>query len=215
MNLRKVMFWRQPAVAAAQASPTEASDPPAEAAELGTPAKQHDPVPSATVIPLPGMGTPAGNGEKPDRDEFSRQAPQPHRVKGLMNAPELEAFFKTNQFGFGRHHGSHYRTQEALDRGLQAVVTSFQNIVSELAERRQARVDKLQQSRHEVATLSPTMAETLRLACEQTQREIAVLTEQHALAEQRKGWVLDALNRYQLGFDRGVREALDFDLLNV
>jgi hypothetical protein len=34
------------------------------------------------------------------------------------------------------------------------------------AERRQARVDKLQQSRQEVATLSPTMAETLRLACE-------------------------------------------------
>ena len=36
-----------------------------------------------------------------------------------------------------------------------------------------------------------------------------------ALAEQRKGWVLDALNRYQLGFDRGVREALDFELLNA
>ena len=59
------------------------------------------------------------------------------------------------------------------------------------------------------------MAETLRLACEQAQREIAVLKEQHALAEQRKGWVLDALNRYQLGFDRGVREALDFELLNA
>ena len=39
--------------------------------------------------------------------------------------------------------------------------------------------------------------------------------EQTALAEQRKGWVLDVLNRYQLGFDRGVREALDFELLNA
>jgi hypothetical protein len=34
-----------------------------------------------------------------------------------------------------------------------------------------------------------------------------------ALAEQRKGWVLDALNRYRLGFDRGVRDALEYELL--
>ena len=148
-------------------------------------------------------------------DEFAQAPAQPIRVTGLMNAPELETFFKTNQFGFGRHHGSHYRTHEAMDRGLLAVVTSFQNIVSDLAERRQARVNKLQQSRQEVATLSPTMADTLRIACDQVQREISVLHEQHALAEQRKGWVLDALNRYQLGFDRGVRDAIDFELLNA
>ena len=95
-----------------------------------------------------------------------------------MNAPELEAFFNTNQFGYGRHHGSHYRTQEALERGIVALVSNFQNIACDLAERRQARVGKLQQSHQEVATLSPAIAETLSLACDQTQREIVVLTEQ-------------------------------------
>jgi hypothetical protein len=213
MNLRKVMFWKQPA-ATDPAMPTNApapvpaGDSAADSADLGG---WH----SAKVIPMPRPEGAAVLGDMPRLDEFEKSSPAPQRFKGLMNAPELESFFKTNQFGFGRHHGSHYRTQEALDRGLLAVVTSFQNIVADLAERRQARLDRLQQKQQEVATLSATMAETLRLACEQAQREIAVLNAQHAQAEQRKGWVLDALNRYQLGFDRGVREALDFELLNV
>jgi hypothetical protein len=213
MNLRKVMFWKQsaataPAMPTNALAPLPAGDSAADSADLGG---WH----SAKVIPMPRPEGAAVLGDMPALEEFEKAAPAPQRFRGLMNAPELESFFKTNQFGFGRHHGSHYRTQEALDRGLLAVVTGFQNIVADLAERRQARMAKLQQKRQEVATLSATMAETLRLACDQVEREIKVLTEQHALAEQRKGWVLDALNRYQLGFDRGVREALDFELLNV
>ncbi len=194
MNLKKAMFWRQPG----EFSTCSADGGPV-------------PVPSAAQGKLTHDTIPGGYRS----EEFVQAPVQPSRVKGLMNAPELEAFFSTNQFGFGRYQGSHYRTQEALDRGLLALVTNFQNIISDLVERRQARMDKLQRSRQDVATLSPALAETLRLACEQTQREIAVLTEQRTKAEQRKGWVLDALNRYQLGFDRGVREALEFELLNA
>ena len=215
MNLRKVMFWKQPEAAAAPAPVVDSGPSPHVAAESVASQSASDPWSDGKVIPLHRPGSTAGPGEVPISDEFAQAPAQPVRVKGLMNAPELEAFFKTNQFGFGRHHGSHYRTHEAMDRGLLAVVTSFQNIVSDLAERRQARVNKLQQSRQEVATLSPTMADTLRIACDQVQREISVLNEQHALAEQRKGWVLDALNRYQLGFDRGARDAIDFELLNA
>ena len=215
MNLRKVMFWKQPEAAIAIAPVLDTSPSPHIAAAQVAAPNGPDPWSDAKVIPLHKANAADRPSEMPIADEFAQAPVQPLRVKGLMNAPELEAFFKTNQFGFGRHHGCHYRTHEALDRGLLAVVTSFQNIVSDLAERRQARVDKLQQSRQEVATLSPTMADTLRIACDQAQREISVLNEQHALAEHRKGWVLDALNRYQLGFDRGVRDALDFELLNA
>jgi len=213
MNLKKAIFWRRADASAttpAMPAPAAGSALPPDLSVTGTPKEV---APGATVIPLV---HPSATGlEQPVQDEFVQPPLQPTKAKGLMNAPELEAFFNTNQFGYGRHHGSHYRTQEALDRGLLTVVTGFQNIVADMAERRHARMAKLQQSRQEVATLSPAMAEKLRLACEQTQREIDVLTEQRALAEQRKGWVLDALNRYQLGFDRGVREALDFELLNA
>ena len=33
------------------------------------------------------------------------------------------------------------------------------------------------------------------------------------LVDSGKRWVLEALNRYQLGFGKGVREAIDFELL--
>ncbi len=215
MNLRKVMFWKQPEAAVVPAPVLDTSPGPHIAAAPGTAQTGSDPWSDAKVIPLHRANAADRPNEMPIADEFAQAPAQPIRVTGLMNAPELETFFKTNQFGFGRHHGSHYRTHEAMDRGLLAVVTSFQNIVSDLAERRQARVNKLQQSCQEVATLSPTMADTLRIASDQVRREISVLHEQHALAEHRKGWVLDALNRYQLGFDRGARDAIDFELLNT
>jgi hypothetical protein len=215
MNLRKVMFWKQPEAAVAPVPVVESGAAPFIAAGSSAAPAGSDPWSEANVIPMHRPAPIAGPGEMPIADEFAQAPAQPVRVRGLMNAPELEAFFKTNQFGFGRHHGSQYRTHEAMDRGLLAVVSSFQNIVSDLAERRQTHVKKLQQTRQEVATLSPSLADTLRIACDQVQREISVLNEQHVLAEQRKGWVLDALNRYQLGFDRGVREAVDFELLNV
>ena len=39
------------------------------------------------------------------------------------------------------------------------------------------------------------------------------LRDQQALAAGGQGWVLEALNRYQIGFGKGLREALEFQLL--
>ncbi len=211
MNLRKVMFWKQQ-VTADPAIPSDALGSLATDHCIGDPVDLGD-VQRAKVISLPRPGGEAVVGESRTLDEFGNASPATQRLKGLLNAPELEAFFKTNQFGFGRHHGARYRSLEALDRGLDAVVAEFQHIVAGLAERRQAKVDRLQLVSREVATLSDAMAGQVNLALEHSQRELAALREQAHLAEQRKGWVLDALNRYRLGFDRGVRDALDFELL--
>jgi hypothetical protein len=214
VNLKRVMFWRPPVASGSkQASRHDAPMAPPNPAEPQTTFRETEPGHMAQVIPLP-AGTASSNpeGSLPG-DRFADSLPPRARIQGLLNAPELEAFFTANQFGFGRHHGTRYRSLEALDRGLDAIVAEFQHIVAGLAERRQAKVDRLQLVRQEVATLSDAMAGQVDLALEHTQRELAALREQAHLAEQRKGWVLDALNRYRLGFDRGVRDALDFELL--
>ena len=36
-----------------------------------------------------------------------------------------------------------------------------------------------------------------------------------SLSEERKGWVLSALNEYRIGFDRGLREAIDAVILGL
>jgi hypothetical protein len=61
--------------------------------------------------------------------------------------------------------------------------------------------------------LSPSTSGQLKLACEHTEREIAVLQHQIEKASEGKGWVLEALNRYQIGFHKGMREAVEFELL--
>ncbi len=201
MNLKKMLSWIS-------------TDKTAEAPTVASEA-ENVPRATATVIPLPSAVSPkAPEFDAPKSDEWDFPTPTPNRVKGLMNAPEMEAFFADNYFGFGRHHGSHFRTREALEKGLLAVMSKFQNTAGDLLERRQVRLDRLNLARLDVASLSDSIADRLALAGEQLKREMDLLREQISLAEQRKGWVLDALNRYQLGFDRGVREALDFQLLN-
>ena len=219
--MRNLMFWKSSAARLADLPKTD-TPPTAAAASAGP----QGPGRTAEVIDLASAraGTPSAQGL--DQDYSSLEAASPDselaptsttavRFKGLLNAPELETFFNKQYFAYGRYNGSRFRTREALEGGCKELIAKFQNTAAELVERRQARLDKLQQARLDVETLSIAMADKLRMAGEQVAREMAVLWEQIALAEDRKGWVLEAVNRYQLGFDRGVREALDFELLNA
>jgi hypothetical protein len=42
-----------------------------------------------------------------------------------------------------------------------------------------------------------------------------VLKEQLKLSIERKGWILAALNEFRIGFDRGLRDAVDAELLGL
>lgn len=133
--------------------------------------------------------------------------------RGLLDAPELKAFFAENHFGLGRHNGSNYRTQEALELGQRSLVSQYQNVLAELIERRQAKADRLTDKILETEGLCSVTTGRLREACTRLDREMAVLQEQFASAGERKGWILEALNRYQIGFGKGMREAIEFELL--
>lgn len=140
---------------------------------------------------------------------------RPVGFKGLKDAPELGAFFAQPFFNFGRYHGSRHRSSEALTAGLNDLVSGLQNLLSDLIERRQVLDNSIQLEILGVETVSELLAKQLRLRSEQVKGEVANLRDQIELADQRKGWVLAALNQYQLGFDRGVREAVSFELLKI
>jgi hypothetical protein len=146
--------------------------------------------------------------------EGDRAAPATStQPRGLLDAPEIKVFFAGNHFGLGRHNGSNYRTQEALELGQRALVSQFQNVLAELIERRQAKADRLTDKTLETEGLCSITTGRLREACTRLAREMAVLQEQFSSAGERKGWVLEALNRYQIGFGKGMREAIEFELL--
>jgi hypothetical protein len=134
-------------------------------------------------------------------------------IKGLMNAEEITAFFNENYFGLGRHNGSNFRTQEALDLGKRSLISKFQNTLADLLESKQARINKLQNQLVAIEGISASMTQQLKLACEHVEREINVLQDQIESAGNQKGWVLEALNRYQIGYMRGLNEAIEFEFL--
>ena len=136
------------------------------------------------------------------------------RFRGILDARELKAFFDKNYFGYGRLDGSRDRTYEALQTGLISITSELQNVFAALIEQRQSKRERIQLEIVNIQDLSEPLTAQLRLRMTQLDREIGLLQTQAELAEQHKGWVLEAINRYRRGFERGVREALDYELLN-
>jgi len=207
MNLRDIRLWKS-STSIQEGSVTKPS--PSDLKPL-MPARSSSNV-EGNVVPLHADGS-ADNAELPNGDLGAQAGPRSARFLGLLNAPELTSFFQENYFGLGRHNGSHYRSQEALNLGRNALVAKFQNCVAELIERNQTKVNKLQNELIAIEGVSTSMSAQLRLACEQAQRDMKVLQDQIDSAQEGKGWVLEALNRYQIGFTKGLREAIDFELL--
>jgi hypothetical protein len=200
MNLRNLLSWKKPAAEPSGAAPEPAAPEPGdEKAAAAT---------SGNVVAFPLRGEPheaTGGASTP--------AVGGQRSEALLGAPEFREFFEENHFGFGRHNGSHHRTHEALDLGRQERIARFQNIVARLVAARQVKLSRLKAESIAVEGISPVTSAQLELACNHVAGEIQALREQAELASHGSGWVREALTRYEAGFTRGLREALDFESL--
>jgi hypothetical protein len=174
----------------------------------------------SNVVQLP-LGCPidAPAGLTSEAIESAEQATQSaqkvNTAAGLMAASELQAFFSINFFGLGRHNGSNYKTQDAQTLGKAALVAQFQNVVAGVISQKQAKVDGLRNMELQIDGVCSTATGQLRLACTRLERDMATLQTQMDLAIQSKGWVLAALNEYQIGFGKGLREAIDAEVLGL
>jgi hypothetical protein len=167
------------------------------------------------VVQLP-VDRPAGL--KADHSNTAQTKAPAHAVnepEGLMAAPAVVAFFGQNFFGFGRYDGARYRSQEAQTQGRAALASAFQNALSGVICQKQLKVDGLRNMELQTEGLCSIATRQLRLACERLEREIADLKMQIDLAAQGQGWVLAALNEYQVGFGKGLREAIDAAVLGL
>lgn len=134
-------------------------------------------------------------------------------TSGLIGSELIKAFFDQNHFGLGRHNGTNYRTIDAMEFGRSGRIAEFTNAIRETIDRMQAKIDRLESTQIEAAGVCKATSAKLGLAISQLERDIAALKEQSDLAAESKGWVLEALNRYQAGFVKGVREAVEAELI--
>ena len=167
--------------------------------------------PISNVVQLtPGtpLDVPAGLSSQPSTESLGAMQP-----RGLMEAPELQVFFADAHFGLGKHNGAHYKNQDALELGCQNLVSKFQNTLELLIAQKQARVDALHNMALQTQGVCATITGQLNLACQQFERDMATLHSQSELAANGQGWILRALNEYQMGFRKGLREAIDMELM--
>lgn len=210
MNLRKMIFWKMPTAQFA-----DGACPGTASAALAAPATQPPQDAINNVISLPPrtpLDTPPGL-DAPLADSPVPPAAASPQARGLLDTPVLKAFFADNHFGLGRHNGANYRTQEALDLGRHALVSRFQNTLAELVEQKQAKADRLHDKLLETEGFCDITTGRLRQARTNLEREMTLLRAQVDSASESKGWVLEALNRYQIGYGKGLREAVEFELL--
>ena len=207
MNLAKILFRKLAGAASTEAGPSTSS-PAAEAAGPTNPSAELP----GNVVSFPLRADWPGGAES-DGPHSPAPGPDEIRFKGLISAPELSRFFGTDFFAYGRHNGARCRNREALEQGRQERITQFQGAVATLIGRKQAKLDRLGMEMLAIEGISPVTSAQLRLAGEHLERDIRLLTEQTELAGTGNGWIREALHRYETGFARGLREALEFDLL--
>jgi len=208
MNLRKLFYWNKPITETTsnQAGVINQNNPNTISESLATSGSNVVPISSVNYIDRSDLGMGLA-------DATSETASLPIQVKGLMNTPELIEFFDDKYFGLGRHNGSTFKTQEALELGKKTLISKFQNTLITVSERKQAIVNKLELELISIDGISTPISNKLRLACEQLKREINLLQSQTESAGSQQGWVLDALNRYQIGFLKGLNDAIEFEML--
>jgi hypothetical protein len=134
---------------------------------------------------------------------------------GPMTAAPINEFFSRNFVNYGRYAGATQRSNEALALGLAAVMSQFQNAISLVISEKRSKLDNLHNVAAQSEGVSDIVSTQLHLAREKLERDISVLREQLELADQRRGWILSALNEYRIGFDRGLREAVDAEILGL
>ena len=202
MQLKNLKFWKQPEVEIA------VSD------SRGAQGEQN-----SNVIDMPletPLDSPAGlSGVLPMSDSMYLNLKTKPIPRGPMAAKELTEFFSKNFINCGRYAGATQKTQEAREQGLSAVISQFQNVIELVIDEKRSKLDSLLNQSAQTEGVSDIVSTQLHLAQEKLDRDILVLEEQFKLSIERKGWILAALNEFRIGFDRGLRDAVDAELLGL
>ena len=106
-----------------------------------------------------------------------------------------------------------HKSSRTEDLCVRRHVGAFQHSAAALIATLRSRKDHLDLVRVRVEGVSAATTEQLLREIERIGRDVALLEEQSRLSDEYKGWVLEAVNRYQLGFARGHQEAVDAELL--
>lgn len=157
--------------------------------------------------------TPQDATNGPSRTSAAPVPPRRRLPQGLMDLPELRQFLDDNHFGLGRHNGINFRTADAREHGVRAIVCKFQNIVALLSAQSQVQIDRLNDSLLETEGICDVTTKRLQMAVHKCEREMATLQEQLSLANEGRGWVQQPIANYKLGFSQGVKAALDAEHL--
>jgi hypothetical protein len=213
MKLRNLFARRIDPPASSQALPQERAVSGGDAARespLSTDSALDNVVPlrNATAAPVDAAQTDAAGNWPPPIE----RSPAP-AFPGLLETREVASFLGRGHGMSGFRYGTRRQSQQALELEVDVLTAEFQNVLRAVIAQRHAKRDKALQYKAETGGGSTTITERLDITVAALGRDIQALEEQVELAGQRKGWVLQAINEFRLGFDQGVRAHLDFHQL--
>lgn len=131
----------------------------------------------------------------------------------ILSSHGVVTFLNESHYGIGRHNGSNYKSREGLDLGKKLLVSRFQNILVNLVDERKIKRMALMDQMTVSDNLSELMTRRFRQACDYLNNEIEIIQSQIKLTDNNSGWIAECLNKYELGYLRGVNDAIDFESL--
>lgn len=159
--------------------------------------------------------TPAAAGDTtlsaaPPEDLFLDRTP-PVKVPDREDDSLIGHFLARDYQLLGQEEGFDYHSADYLKAARRRIRAEFLVLLDkvQLENREQGR--QIKNRMVELEDIAPDMYRQLELRLEETQRVLDVLDHQKVLAANEEGWLMQALNAYQVGYLRGVQDRLDSD----
>lgn len=175
-----------------------------------------NPGPVPPTIDPPPHDKPVNDTLKPQETDIEFESANSHsnrERKPLLEREELVNFLNNQHFAMGVHNGAAYRTREALEIGKRKIINEFQNILNELLQGSQIRRERIEMYLIQTRGVCQTTTDMLIFAIASVQKDLELIQEQISKSQDGQGWVGKVLDQYEIGFNKGVNEAIDFDNL--
>lgn len=141
------------------------------------------------------------------------EPPQSENIEGAKSNSSIKDMLSRNYESKGINDGYEFGTQEIHDIQISKIKSEFRLNIDQMIEEKRSALVQLKTRKVEIGVLSETLSKQLDIIVEETQNSLNELLKEKQYSEETKGWVMDIVNAYSLGFKRGLHSKEEERLL--
>ena len=121
----------------------------------------------------------------------------------------IEEFINRDYYNQGFEDGYQYHSKEIMDQTIRKIISEYIFLLDRLIDEKESEITQLEIHRSNVEGLSDRTTEQLQTKKAAFENNIVTLRTQKELASQKEGWIMVAVNVFELAYKQGMEKYHD------